>query len=114
MAVSLKGLHQMVSDKTCRPCDEDFQRNTHSPELLTVRRRAQREAIHGAVQRDRMNLVRQVLAALHAHTDVVRRESGEQTLLVSCFEQDVNGAADVALIKIQTFCSGKAAQDCAA
>ena len=58
MAMSLKSLHQMVSDKACRPRDEDLQRNTHSPELLTVRRRAQREAIHGAVQRDRMNLIR--------------------------------------------------------
>src|SRR5205823_2693082 len=41
-------------------------------------------------------------------------ESGEETLLVSGLEQDVNGAADVALIKIETFRSGQAAQDCAA
>src|SRR5438105_895474 len=114
MAMSLKGLHQMVSDKACPSRDEDFQRNSHAPELLTVRRRSQREAVHGAVQRDRMNLVRQVFTAVHAHTDVVRRESGEETLLVSGLEQDVNGAADVALIKIETFRSGQAAQDCAA
>src|SRR2546430_9440024 len=61
-----------------------------------------------------MNLIRQVLAALHAHTDVVWRESGEETLLVSCLEQDVNGAADVALIEIEAFRSGQAAQDGAA